>query len=283
MTSPIRSRVPFDEYKAVPALNISALKELKRSPLHYRHALTHPRTTKPMTLGTAAHVATLEPERFSRDYAIWSRRTESGRMAPRAGKLWEAFAAEAAAEGRQVLTEDECSTALAIAAAVRSDPVAAKYLEAGDPEVTLRWQFGDRPCKGRVDWLTTMDGEPVIVGLKTARDCRHFIFASAAAKLGYPEQWAWYFNGYQAITGRDARMVEIVVESEPPHAAIAYVITEDVLAQGRDNYLNLMRQLEECERRDEWPGPAQTELVLSMPSWFYGGADGDIGEIDLEE
>ncbi len=73
--------VPAADYFALPALSISRLKELRRSPLHYRYLAEHPKESAAMTLGTAAHCATLEPERFCRDYVAWCKRTESGRMA----------------------------------------------------------------------------------------------------------------------------------------------------------------------------------------------------------
>ena len=279
----IHSRIPEAEYRALPALNISRLKLLKRSPLHYRHEIDHPSTSAAMTLGTAAHCATLEPERFCRDYVTWNRRTDSGRTAPRTGKAWEAFVAEFGE--RTILTEDDAATAQAIAAAVRGDPVAGKYLVSGDPEVTMDWQLGetpwDRPCKGRVDWLTEMDGEPVVVGLKTTKDVRHFAFAGTSARLGYHMQWGWYFDGYHANTNRAPRMVEIAVESAAPHAVVVYIITEDILAQGRDDYLALLEQLDYCERTGEWPGPAQTEQILSLPSWVYG-TDEDVADLGLE-
>jgi hypothetical protein len=146
----------------------------------------------------------------------------------------------------------------------------------------LEWDMDDRECKGRVDWLTHQDDGPVIAGLKTARDCRPFIFGSAAAKLGYHLQWAYYLDGYQAITGKAARLVEIVVESEPPHAVVVYVIPEDVLEQGRDEYRELMRMLALYEARDEWPGPAETEQILTLPTWVYGPAEEDLSELQLE-
>lgn len=279
MTARITSRMPVAEYFGLSALNISLLKELRRSPLHFRHAMLHPKSSPAMTLGTAAHCATLEPERFDRSYTVWNRRTDSGRLAPRTGKAWDAFVAESA--GKDILTEDDAITALNIAQAVRSDAVAIKYLERGDPEVTMQWEIAGRHCKGRVDWITAIDGQDVVVGLKTARDCRHFPFAAQAARLGYHLQWAWYFDAYVTITGREPRMVEIVVESEPPHAVVVYAITEDVLAQGRQEYAELLDLLAACEDRDEWPGPATTEHVLSLPSWVYG-TDEDVSDLGLE-
>lgn len=278
--APIQSRIPYDDYRAVKALNISSLKEMKRSPLHYRHALTNPKESPALTLGTAAHTATLEPERFVREYAIWSSRTDAGRMSPRTGKKWEEFVASHA--GRSILTEDECSEALAIANAVRNDPVARKYLEAGEPEVVVNWMLGDRPCKGRIDWLTQIDGVPVIVGLKSARSVEPFMFGAAAARLGYALQWAWYFDGYKAATRRTARLVEIVVENTAPHAVVVYAIPEDVIEYGRDEYQNLLHRLDDCEARGEWPGPAEMELVLSLPSWVYG-SDEDLSDLQLEK
>jgi hypothetical protein len=280
MNGRIESRVPADEYFARQALSISRLKELRRSPLHYRYLLDHPKEAAAMTLGTAAHCATLEPERFATDYVVWDRKTESGRASPRAGKAWEAFAAEHG--DHTILSTDEAELAASMAAAVRGDPVAAKYLAAGEPEVVLEWELNGRACKGRVDWLTHFGSQPVIVGLKTTRDCRPFIFGSVAAKLGYAEQWAYYFGGYLTITGHRARMVEIVVESAPPHAVIVYEITDDILLQGEENYLELMRALEICERDDHWPGPAEVEQILTLPSWYYGSDSDDLSELQLE-
>lgn len=275
----ITSRMPAPEYHALPEVSISRLKEIKRSPQHYQWALEHPKESPPLTLGAAAHCAVLEPERFNRDHAVWARRTDTGRLAPRNGKWWEAFQAENA--GRTIITADEYETVHAIQSAVRSDPVAAPYLEAGEPEVVLQWGLAGRACRGRVDWLTTRDGERVLVGLKTARDCRPFQFGSAAARLSYHLQWAFYADGYQAITGKQPKMVEIVVESEAPHAVVVYVVPDDILVQGRTEYEELIKILDECERRNDWPGPARCEEILTLPTWVYGQVD-DITELGLE-
>ncbi|HZO22815.1 MAG TPA: PD-(D/E)XK nuclease-like domain-containing protein, partial [Steroidobacteraceae bacterium] len=226
----IRSRVPAEEYLASEGTSITRLKELRRSPQHYRYFLEHPKQTQPLLLGTAAHVAVLEPERFEQQFAVWTRRSEkTGNLCPRNGQHWDAFQAQHG--GKQILTEDECSIALTIGSVVRADPVASKYLQSGEPEVVMEWELHGRRCRGRVDWLTLIEGEPVIVGLKTTRDCRPFIFGAQCAKLGYHLQFAWYQAGYRVITGRKAKVVEIVVESTPPHAVIVYRVPEDVILQ----------------------------------------------------
>lgn len=276
----IESRVPYADYAALDAINISRLKELRRSPQHFRYSLKHPKVSDPMTLGTATHVAVLEPERFASQFAIWSNRTDAGKMSPRNGKTWDAFRELHA--GRTIITIDEATEAQAIAAAVRSNVLAMKYLAAGEPEVSMQWLDRERLCKGRIDWLTHIDGKPYLVGLKTARDCRHFAFGSQAAKLGYHLQFSWYADGYHAITGKNPSLVEIVVENTAPYAVAVYRIGDDILAQGHDEYVRLLELLEKCESTGEWPGPAPVEEDLTLPSWVYGSQENDLADLGLE-
>lgn len=282
MTDAIQSRMPRADYDAIKALNMSRLKEMKRSPLHYRHALTHSRKSGPMTLGLATHVAVLEPERFMSEFANWDRRTKGGNSAPRNGQWWDAFLN--ANTGKTILTEDEWQHSQDIAAVVRADALAMRYLAQGEPEVTFEWDLDGRACKGRVDWLTTIEGEPTIVGLKTTRDCRHFAFGSQAAKLGYHLQFSWYHDGYERIRNSKPKLVEIVVESAAPHAVAVYRIPDDIIEQGRDEYIQLLEQLANCEATDEWPGPQPIEDYLTLPSWVYGGeTDNELSELELTE
>lgn len=277
----IRSRVPWDEYTALPALSISRLKEIGRSPQHYAYRLDHPKDTPALRLGTAAHTAVLEPERFERQFAVWSRRSEkTGNLCPRNGQYWDAFERENA--GKTIITADEFELAAAIQRAVRSHPVASRYLESGDPEVTLTWFREDgRPCRARIDWLTTVDAQPVLVGLKTSRDCRHMPFGTQAAKLGYHMQWSWYRDGFEIVKRVEPKVVEIVVESDAPHAVAVYSIPNDILLQGRDDYERLLEQLAACESTGAFPGPHDAEEPLTLPTWIYQQTD-DLGELGLE-
>lgn len=264
----IRLRVPWDEYLQIPGCSITRLKELRRSPLHYRHRLLHPKETAPLSLGRASHCAVLEPDRFDRDHAVWGRRTNSGNLAPRNGKAWDAFKAEHA--GRSIITADEHAAVVALQAAVRGNRDAMRFLAHGDPEVTMQWYVLDLECKGRADWLTLVDGEACLVGLKTARDCRDRQFGRQAAQLGYHLQWAFYRDGYASITGRLPRVVEIVVENEAPHAVVVYEIPDEILQQGFDEYMQLIEKLGECIQHNSWPGPAPGIQTLTLPSWVYG-------------
>src|SRR5687768_16753006 len=110
-------------------VNWSTLKHMGRSPAHYQHALKVPsEDTAAKKVGRCTHLAALEPELFLREVAVW----DGG---VRRGKLWDAF--EAANPGKELLTLAEHERCVAIQRAVRSHPVAARYLEGGSAEATI--------------------------------------------------------------------------------------------------------------------------------------------------
>lgn len=264
----ITTGVPWAEYLEIPGVSITRLKEIDRSPMHYRHRLAHPKQSKPLTFGRAAHVAVLEPGRFDRDHAVWRRRTDSGNLAPRNGKHFEAF--KAGVGHREIITEDEHNAALALQQAVRANPDVEPFLASGDPEVVLRWQISGIDCRGRADWMTRVDGRLCLVGLKSARDCRPRVFGRQAGQLGYHLQWAFYRDAVRTITGEDPRMIEIVAESEAPHASVVFEVPDEVMQRGFDEYMRLLERLAECERNNYWPGPAPGIQAVELPSWVYG-------------
>lgn len=287
------SRLPGEVYHALPGVSITRLKELQVSALHYRYRAQHPKESAPLRLGTAAHCAVLEPERFDREYAAWSRRAENGNLCPRKGQYWDAFVAEN--PGKTVITEDDMDKALILAGAVRRDPLAMRYLETGDAEVSMQWELDVESmalgrterilCRGRADWLTRINGEHYLVGLKTAtsRNFPALVFSWAAYRLGYHMQWAYYLDGYQALTGVRPKVKEIVVESTQPHDVVVYDIAEDVIDKGREDYEALLRHLVDCQARNEWLGVARgTEQTFTLPSKVYETLD-DISDLGLEQ
>lgn len=268
--------VPWEEYSKWKGVSITRLKEIGRSPLHFRHRLANPKDSPSMSLGRAAHVAVLEPERFA-EFPVWD-------AGPRRGGAWEAFKATHGI--RNILTVDERDAAKAIAKAVREDDRAMKYLCEGDAEVSMRW-IGDGgvACKGRVDWLA----KGAIVGLKTVRDVRMQFFAKQAVNYGWIAQWAYYESGYMRLVEEGliefhslpVRMVEIAVESEAPHDVAVYTIEEEELALGRDECAKWLAAHARCEETGVWPGAMPGETRFLAPAWAYK-QDDDVSDLGLE-
>lgn len=278
----IYTRLPYEKYCALPGLRISALKELVRSPLNYRFRAENPKESKALLLGSAAHTAILEPHRFLAEYALWDERTDDGKVRPRRGKDWDAFAASNG--DKRIVRADEHELAMAMRDAVRGNSLAMRYLRYGDSEVSIMWTDEEtgRAMKCRTDWLTKVDGQWVVTGLKTARDCRPIGFGNASAKLGYHLAWAYYIDGFAAVLGETPRAVEIVVESSAPHDVVVYRIPDDIVEHGRSEYRKLLDTLAVCEKDNYWPGVADEEQILSLPSWVYE-AENDISELELED
>lgn len=256
------------DYNSINAVNISSLLWMAKSPKHYK---SRPRIySSAMSLGTAAHAATLEPERFAIDFAVWDRLSENGNPCPRKGQHWEAF--KQMHSRQEIITADEHASALAIAAGVRSEPLCLEALSNGDPEVTLVWVHTRTGllCKGRVDWLP--HDRNGIVDLKTAADITPGVFFSKSAKLHYHTKMAWYTDALRTVEGlaEDAPLDTLIVavESGKPHDSAVYWMPEEVLEIGRDEYETLMTKLKLALDFDDWPGIANRARVrFELPRW----------------
>lgn len=263
-------------YQDVDAVNISTLKELwSRSPLHYRHLLDHPReSTEAMAFGTAVHMAVLEPARFLSTYTIKPAWVKGNR---KDGKEWLVEHT-----GHVLLSEYDHSRCQAIVRALREHPIAGRYLaDGGESELPIYWTDEETrvQCKGRLDLF----GPRATIGLKTARVAAPGPFPQQAARLGYHLQWAFYYDGLIA-SGRDpGEMVEIVVEPNPPHDVVVYVVDEETLDTGRDEYRRALVTLTYCREHNDWPGSAPSEeVVFRLPKWALLNDDDDMSDLDWE-
>src|SRR3990167_4231470 len=218
---------------------------MRRSPAHYRHALSSVRReTDAMKLGIASHIACLQPERMSLDVAVWDE-------GMRRGRGWNTFAAEHAAQ--VIVTAEQYRSGMKLGAEVRSHPVAASYLAEGRAEVAVTWIDARTgiAMKGRVDFVSTM---PAIVDLKTtakgigARD-----FARTVASGAIHCQLAYYRRGLIAAQGlpADTPCVLIAAESEAPCDVAVYRLSEDTLWRGEQEIDWLLDRLTECRRDDK--------------------------------
>ena len=258
-------RLSYAEYAALDGVNWSSLRELRRSPARYAWRLTHPPIeTDAMRLGRATHTAVLEPERFLGEYVLWTK----GR---RAGKEWDAFEADAAARDVTILKADQYEMCLAMAAAVRGNPVAAPYLAEGEAERAIVWtdEKTGLVCKGRLDWLPP----PAVIDLKTTRSIDARLFAADMARFGYACQMGHYCAGLKALTGRDWPAVLIAVEKDPPFEVAVFRLADEALYAGAAEVAELLATLKTCRAAGSFPPRYEAEQVLDLPRWAYPSDD----------
>lgn len=268
------ARMTFDEYVKVKAINWSTLKEMRRSPKHYRYRADNPREdSSRLALGRACHTAVYEPDRFMLEYACY-------KGSIRRGKKWDAFKEQH--QGETILKVDEYNTCMRVRDAVRGNAVAAEYLRQGEHELTITWTDAATKlaCKGRLDYRSNSIG--AIVDLKTTNDISPNRFGSTAARMGYHIQGAWYQAGYLASFGLLLPVVIIAVEIEPPYDVAVYELGTDELYAGEIEWMRLLADVKSCQDSGRWPGRFEEKQTLRLPSWALGtDGDDDFGGMDL--
>lgn len=256
----------FEEYQALDAVNWSTLKECRKSPLHYKHALSTPRQDRTsFKVGRAAHTALLEPHLFESAYAFWD--------GDRRGNAFKAFEAEAIDAGRTVLKVEERDRCLAMAKAIREHPIAGPFFAAGEAEQVLVWTDPDTGlrCKGRVDWLSAN----ALVDVKSAADIGIHRFGANAARMGYHCQLAFYRRGLRALERYVPQTWIVAVEAEAPHDVAPLTVSEDDLFVGDEEVGELLTKVAECRDSGIWPGQYAGAAPLLLPSWVFEASDGD--------
>lgn len=254
----------YAEYAAIPAINWSRLKALRVSPLQYLYEESHPREEAAnLRIGLAMHAFVLEPDTFEARFVCYRGR--------RAGKLWDAFEADHAAQ--TILNEAEWDRAMGAASALMTHPVSSPFLLSGLRESVITWTDADTglACKGRID-LCGAD----LIDIKSTGQMAPRQFAACAARFGYHTQLAFYYDGLVA-SGVNVRPEPIlpVVQSEPPHDVCVYSLPAHVIAAGRDEYKRLLAILKRCQDAASWPGMAPDSVVpLELPEWIFSGDDG---------
>ena len=250
----------FAEYRALPGLNWSALKHMRKSPLHYKHATDHREpVTAAMGFGQLVHAMVLEPATLESRFRIYAGR--------RAGKAWDGFEAAAIADGMEVVTEKDWDAAKAAARAAVSNPTAAALVSRiTGAEVSCFWERRGRRYKARFDAI----GEGFVLDLKTASTLDPRTFGGQCARLGYHNQAAFYLDGYRAATGEAAEYYVLAVESAEPNDVCVYRMPAAVIAAGREENATLVSVLADCESRNEWPGRCAEVVDLPFPEWGMG-------------
>lgn len=226
-------------------LRWSHLKNIQRSPKHYRHALAAGIVpTKAMRIGGYVNSLTIGgPHRFVEF---------DGR---RQGKKWEEF--EAAQEpGVDIVNATEAACSRGIAESLLSSPWYQKLLR-GNLEQRMEWTLNGRLCAGTPD---AHEPGVVLADLKVTADANPDRFVWHAIKMGWIAQLAWYNRHVEA-----EEVYLLVAEAKPPFDVVPWRLTPETLLQGTKTWRLLFEKLMACEASDSWPGYTQTILPLEVP------------------
>lgn len=260
----------YSQYSQIKAINWSTLKYMGESPKHYRHAVDSTESTDTASRGMlrAIHCLVLEPDVFGSTFAITDMRRD------KRTKVYQEFMS--LHEGKTMLTVKEHDEAQQVASAVRSDPVAMRYL--GHPaarfEQVIRWECSvtGLPCKGIADLLIIDGDEAIVIDLKTLRSNAIRSVARDIASMGFHGQIAGHYaDGVRVSYGVDrVRCGILAVESNAPHDVTMVWLSEDEAWAGECLRNGHMERLAECMASGEWPGRHPEEVEgAGLPAYAF--------------
>lgn len=266
-----------EEYRAVPAINATAIKAGAKSMLHMHHALTTGKDPTPaMRWGTLLHGQLLQP--YAKPVVVYD--------GVRRGAAWDAF--KASHDGAEILSVSEHAKLVAEQADVRNavqmirtHPEAFATLDGCQHEHAITWEEpGIGLCKALVDaWKPG-----TLVEVKTARTIDERGFWSASWSMGYHLQLAWYMRGLRANGHKVERAVVIAQESSAPFDVAVYDADPALLAFGEKECLRIAREYRMAEQRRHFPGAHPVRRQLLPPAWADEQLHGAVAEdIDPSE
>ncbi len=259
----------------------SGLKQMLRSPAHFKHWCANPEDDKQspaLTFGTALHCAVLEPEVFDRTYIVlpadapnYPTSRQWGAKKPSIDSLaamdwWRQFEAENA--GMTRLSAADYDKVRRMADSAIAHPIARNLLVGGDREITFRWTDEETgiACKSRADLYAAGD---FLVDLKSCRDASSEGFARAVVTYHYDLQVQHYLSGIRANGDNIRWAVLLAVESEAPYVCQPHILDSRAEERGWNLRQKAIKRQAECLRTGKWPGYGEGINEVQLPTWAF--------------
>lgn len=274
--------VPEAEYHAdtaVPggSLSYSGMKQLLKSPAHYRHYMDAPRVEKKafdaghiihaMVLGTGLDVTVIPDGLLAANGAASTKEAKQ-------------FVAEARLDGLIPVKQAELDPLQDIAEAVLAHDVARALFE-NDGPTELSMFAVDEPSgvwvRGRADKVSELDGDLVLVDLKTTPDADPREFNRQLARFQYFLQahvYSWLAQT-TGVTETIPEMVFVAVSKTEPHTVSVTRLDWLYMDLGKQQMRLAVDRYKACMESGVWPAyPTISEL--SPPAWMIADDDEEI-------
>lgn len=251
------------------AVSHSMLKGMRESPAKYEWALKYPRASSPaQVLGTAIHMAMLEPMRFDEVYARQEkldRRTKEGKAR---AEEWETKNA-----GKTAISFDDYAVIQRVWDRASDEPFFAQFFARGHKEVSFFAQDlkTDIWLRCRTDnyIIDAETGKRIIVDLKTTDNASQHVFSRDIREYGYHTQAAFYMAVTELATGvkADAYVIAAIEKTRDCDMTIWYM-PEEALAVGRRQIRRWLDRLADCRSDNKYPGYDRKFIAWQPPQWL---------------
>lgn len=253
-------------YHADPtSVSASGMKTLlKRSPKQFRYEQTHPKKTKAMDVGTAAHkmvlgvgadIITVPADLLAKN----------GAASTTAAKE---FIAAAEAAGLVVLSAREYAAAERMADAVLTDPQAGPlFTSPGRSELSMFWRDPEFELIRRCRWDRLGD-DGIGVDLKKTRDAHPDAIRKTITTewgYGYDLSAAWYLQVAAGIGVDIAAYALVFVDDVEPHDVVVVELSDEFWDRGAALTRKALSLYRRCLDTGTWPGYTTGPITLAPP------------------
>lgn len=259
-----------DAYHANPALGRSQLwKLIRKTPAHLRYA-DQTIETKAQAIGTAAHIAILQPEELERRVLV-------GPDVNKNTKEWKAVKESAEASRRTLVDPREWDVIRRMRDNAMKHALVRRLVDGSKIERSLYWDHDGIPLKARPDAYNQSLG--LIADIKTAASAAPRDFAKSVASYGYHLQEYMYTKALKANGLKAEGFVFIVIEKEDPYLVALYELDPHVFAEAERVFEAALEKYRECSALDSWPGyTPEGPQTLMLPAWAFTQSEFDAYE-----
>lgn len=258
--------LPFAQYRAINALNASAIKAGRTSMKHMRNAIqSEQEATSAMAKGTLIHSLLLDPN-FWQNIVINddSRNSKAYKLFVETNEL-------------MVLKSEQSDELKAIQASVHANKSAVDLLARCKYEVTATWERGGLgSCKARFDAIA--DDGSYFIDLKTCSDISPCSVGSQFVNMGYDIQYGWYQFGAEVINGKRPKVYQINIETSAPYDVTVDDVYNESCAEGLRKAIEIATKYRECEQKGVFGGVRDYIARMQLPERYKETLDmtGDI-------
>lgn len=261
----IYHNLSFTDYKAIQAVNATALKHID-TPALYRQRELNPEEhqTDAQRFGQAGHARFLQAQDYTRLVSVrpsLDRRTKAGKE--------EYLAFMEKNEGVIAVTQEEADTIEAMHKAVWADSYTEKFFEGASTELTLVWTDRETNllCKARLDLYNPSMGQ--VIDLKTVQlgGASPASFRHQIIKYSWHHQIAFYMAGLEALSLEAKHACFLAVEKEAPYLHSYTRLVDEHLGIAMQTNQERLKKLAHCQQFDRWPGYNDTPIDIDLPTY----------------
>jgi exodeoxyribonuclease VIII len=242
-------------------LSSTNIRTFKKNRKQFEYSLSHDlvKQTKAMADGTAVHAFFLERDKFNSDFVI---KPADMRLNTKAGKEW------AQEHQSKIIIDSELGNNLyEMEKSFIDSPAKLIYDIKGQAELSYFWDdLGLVKGKCRPDWIS--DDGNIVVDIKTTTDASPKGFQKSIANWGYHLQLGWYLRGLQKLGLPAKEFIFIAIEKTPPFSVGVYRANKDMITYANDEINNLVYDIDESLKSDDFPDYTPEIMDLGLPNWM---------------